>query len=81
MAGRGAAASQAAASSTKPAASGPGTKMLEEMRKKGKPIDPKMEQMAAWLDKLNAETGDMGGEVCSVQGSNRHLLRAQKVST
>lgn len=42
--------------------------MIEEMRKKGKPIDPKMEQMAAWLDNLAKDAGDSGmaGEVCIV---------------
>lgn len=34
--------------------------MLDEMRKKGKPIDPKMEKMAAWLDSLARDAGDMG---------------------
>ena len=36
--------------------------MLADMRKKGKPVDPKMEKMAAWLDNLahDASAGDMG---------------------
>ena len=28
--------------------------MLEELKKKGKPISPKMQQMADWLDSLEA---------------------------
>lgn len=40
--------------------------MIEDMRKKGKPIDPKMEQMAAWLDNLAVDAGGEGlGEVSS----------------
>ena len=34
-----------------------GTRMLEEMRKKGKPISPKLQQMADWLDSLEAGAG------------------------
>lgn len=50
----------------KPAVLGPGAKMIEDMRKKGKPIDPKMEQMAAWLDNLAVDAGGEGlGEVSS----------------
>jgi hypothetical protein len=39
--------------------------MLEEMRKKGKPISPKMQQMADWLDSLEAgqAAGGQPGEV------------------
>lgn len=59
--GRGPAALAKQPAAAKPnAVAGPGTKMLEEMRKKGKPIDPKVEQMAAWLDNLAKDTTDMG---------------------
>ena len=44
-----------------------GTRMLEELKKKGKPISPKMQQMADWLDSLEAgqEGGGQPGEVCA----------------
>jgi hypothetical protein len=67
---RGAAGGRGGASGSKPGVGGkpavevmgPGAKMLEEMRKKGKPVDPKMEQMANWLDGLAKDGGatDMG---------------------
>ena len=41
--------------------------MLEELKKKGKPISPKMQQMADWLDSLEAgqDGGGQPGEVRS----------------
>ena len=53
---------QKAAKASEPPAPGPGAKMLADMRKKGKPVDPKMEKMAAWLDNLahDASAGDLG---------------------
>ena len=39
---------------------GAGTKMLDDMRKKGKPITPKLEEMALWLDGLDTSTLDDG---------------------
>jgi len=36
-----------------------GEKMLDDMRKAGRPITPAMEQMAAWLDSMNKDTGDV----------------------
>ena len=39
---------------------GAGTKMLDDMRKKGKPITPKLEEMALWLDSLDTSTLDDG---------------------
>ena len=38
-----------------------GTKMLEDLRKKGKVVTPKMEEMAKWMDSL--DPGDAGGDV------------------
>ncbi|KAK9819655.1 hypothetical protein WJX72_000825 [[Myrmecia] bisecta] len=43
---------------TSPAKAGTGSKMLEELRKSGKPVTPKMEEMATWLDSL--DKGDDG---------------------
>lgn len=60
-AGRGAAGASTSKAASKPAVLGPGAKMIEDMRKKGKPIDPKMEQMAAWLDNLAKDAGGEGG--------------------
>lgn len=34
----------------------PGEAMLEQYRKAGKPIPPQVEKMAAWLDKMDAES-------------------------
>ena len=48
-----------AATGSKPA--GPGSQMLERMRQSGRPITPRMEQMAEALDKM--DTGD--GEVAT----------------
>ncbi len=42
---------------------GSGTKMLENMRKKGQPITPKLQEMADWLDSLEAGADAGGGEV------------------
>ena len=39
---------------------GAGTKMLDDMRKKGKPITPKLEEMALWLDSMDTSTLDDG---------------------
>ena len=39
---------------------GAGTKMLDDMRKKGKPVTPKLEEMALWLDGLDTSTLDDG---------------------
>lgn len=39
---------------------GAGTKMLDDLRKKGKPITPKLEEMALWLDGLDTSTLDDG---------------------
>ena len=38
-----------------------GTKMLEDLKKKGKVVTPKMEEMAKWMDSL--DPGDAGGDV------------------
>lgn len=35
--------------------------MLDEVRKKGKPVTAKMEEMAVWLD--NLDVGDADGQV------------------
>lgn len=35
----------------------PGTAMLEEMRKAGKPVPPSLEKMAEFLDKMDSEQG------------------------
>ncbi len=45
--------------------------MLEELKKKGKPISPKMQQMADWLDSLEAgqAAGGQPGEARSLRGS------------
>lgn len=53
----------------KPPVLGPGAKMLEEMRKKGKPIDPKMERMANWMDSFAKDAAGEGamGEVSLLQ--------------
>lgn len=34
--------------------------MLDDMRKKGKPITPKVEEMALWLDSLDTSSLDDG---------------------
>ena len=47
-----------------------GTRMLEEMRKKGKPISPKMQQMADWLDSLEAGQA-AGGQPGEARASAR----------
>lgn len=39
---------------------GAGTKMLDDLRKKGKPVTPKLEEMALWLDGLDTSTLDDG---------------------
>ena len=57
-----------------------GTRMLEEMRKKGKPISPKMQQMADWLDSLEAGQA-AGGQPGEVRGfcmlpTERHSIHA-----
>ena len=44
----------------KPEVIGPGAKMLEEMRKKGRPVTPWMEKMAANMDKMQKEGADLG---------------------
>ena len=43
---------------------GAGTKMLDDMRRKGKPITPKLEEMALWLDSLDTSTLDDGQVSC-----------------
>ena len=55
---------------------GAGTKMLDDMRKKGKPITPKLEEMALWLDGLDTSTLDDGQvSFCSHLGA-MHSLHA-----
>ena len=39
---------------------GAGTKMLDDLKKKGKPVTPKLEEMALWLDSLDTTTLDDG---------------------
>ena len=39
---------------------GAGTKMLDDLKKKGKPVTPKLEEMALWLDSLDTSTMDDG---------------------
>lgn len=39
---------------------GAGTKMLDDMRKKGKPVTPKLEEMALWLDSIDTSSLDDG---------------------
>ena len=39
---------------------GAGTKMLDDLKKKGKPVTPKLEEMALWLDSLDTSTLDDG---------------------
>ena len=39
--------------------------MLDDMRKKGKPITPKLEEMALWLDSMDTSTLD-DGQVSSI---------------
>ena len=34
--------------------------MLDDMRKKGKPVTPKVEEMALWLDSLDTSSLDDG---------------------
>ncbi len=46
-----------------PKKAGAGTKMLEGMKQKGQPITPKMQEMADWLDGLEAGADGAGGEV------------------
>lgn len=79
-AGRGGAGASTSKQANKPAVLGPGAKMIEDMRKKGKPIDPKMEQMAAWLDNLAKDAGGDGmGEVgLSCQYSHRLISGNRK---
>ncbi len=35
-----------------PGKGGAGTKMLETMRRQGRPVDERMQRMAAWMDSL-----------------------------
>ena len=51
--------------------------MLEELKKKGKPISPKMQQMADWLDSLEAgqAAGGQPGEVRTAHAKG--LVRAR----
>ena len=49
-----------AAQQAAPKKKGAGTKMLDDMRKKGKPITPKLEEMALWLDSMDTSTLDDG---------------------
>ncbi len=46
--------------------------MLEELKKKGKPISPKMQQMADWLDSL--EAGQAAGGQPGEARSHREVL-------
>ena len=41
---------------------GTGTRMVEDMKKKGKPVTPKMQEMADWLDGLEANANSGGGQ-------------------
>ena len=54
-----------AAQQPAPKKKGAGTKMLDDMRKKGKPITPKLEEMALWLDSMDTSTLD-DGQVSSI---------------
>ncbi len=47
---------------------GAGTKMLDDLKKKGKPVTPKLEEMALWLDSLDTSTlddGQVSQKVCA----------------
>lgn len=52
-----------------PVKPGSGTRMLDNMRKKGQPITPQLQEMANWLDSLETNAGGMDGEVI-FQASN-----------
>ena len=45
--------------SAEPAKGGPGTDMLDKMRKAGKPVTPQMERMAAALDGMGVDDGQV----------------------
>ena len=47
-----------------PKKKGAGTKMLDDMKKKGKPVTPKVEEMALWLDSLDTSSLDDGQVTC-----------------
>lgn len=47
--------------------------MLDDLRKKGKPVTPKLEEMALWLDGLDTSTLD-DGQVSSPLPSSLPLL-------
>lgn len=47
-----------------PKKKGAGTKMLDDMKKKGKPVTPKVEEMALWLDSLDTSSLDDGQVNC-----------------
>ena len=38
--------------------------MLDDMKKKGKPVTPKVEEMALWLDSLDTSSLDDGQVTC-----------------
>lgn len=44
---------------------GAGTRMLEGVRKRGQPVTPKLQEMADWLDSLEADAGGGDGGVCA----------------
>lgn len=46
-----------------PSKPGSGTRMLDNMRKKGQPITPQLQEMANWLDSLESGAGGADGEV------------------
>lgn len=45
---------------------GPGTDMLEKLRKAGKPVTPQMESMAAALDSMGVDDGQVCFTSCAV---------------
>ena len=47
--------------------------MLEDLRKKGKLVTPKMEEMAKWMDSL--DPGDAGGDVSGAAEDEGTCLR------
>ena len=50
----------AAGAAQQPAKKGAGTKMLDDLKKKGKPVTPKLEEMALWLDSMDTSMVDDG---------------------
>ena len=56
---------------------GAGTRMLEGVRKRGQPVTPKLQEMADWLDSLEADAGGADG---GVRGTPTNPSRPQHIS-